>query len=131
MDIFKSNVVVGVAAALAATVMAPVLIPIVAGAGRPLAKSLIKGGMLLYEKSREAVAEAGEAMEDLMAEVRAEEAIRETAPGMRPNPEPKAPSEPPPTQEAVRSDFTNGNLPASPAASEEGKRHDGDGAGKP
>lgn len=127
MDIFKSNVVVGVAAALAATVLAPVLIPIVAGAGRPLAKSLIKGGMLLYEKSREAVAEAGEAMEDLMAEVRAEEAIRETAPDVRPNPESKAPPEPPQTQEAVRSDFTNGNLSASPAVPAEGKHHDGDG----
>lgn len=72
MDIIKSNVVVGVAAALAATILAPVLIPVIVTAGRPLAKSMLKGGLMLYEKSREAVANAGEVMEDLIAEVRSE-----------------------------------------------------------
>jgi len=72
MDIFKSNIVVGLTAALAATVLAPVLIPVIATASRPLAKSLIKGGVMLYERGREAVSGAGEVMEDLIAEVRSE-----------------------------------------------------------
>ncbi|MDC8756525.1 DUF5132 domain-containing protein [Janthinobacterium fluminis] len=76
MDILKSNIAVGVGAALAATVLAPVLTPVLATLGRPLAKSLIRGAMLFYEKSRETVAMAGEAMEDLIAEVRAEDAGR-------------------------------------------------------
>lgn len=76
MDIVKSNIVIGIGAALAATMLAPVLLPVVASVGRPVAKALIRGGLLFYEKSREAVAVAGEAMEDLIAEVRAEEAQR-------------------------------------------------------
>jgi hypothetical protein len=79
MDIFKSNVVVGIGAAVVATVMAPVLIPAIATVGRPLAKSLVKNGLKLYEKSREAVASAGEVMEDLIAEVRAEEGAHQPA----------------------------------------------------
>jgi cell pole-organizing protein PopZ len=81
MDILKSNIVVGVSAALAVTVLAPVLLPIIATAGRPLAKSLLKGGLMLYEKSREAVAVAGESMEDMLAEIRAEAAMHGASPG--------------------------------------------------
>lgn len=76
MDIVKSNIVIGIGAALAATMLAPVLLPVVASVGRPFAKALVKGGLLFYEKSREAVAVAGEAMEDLIAEVRADEVQR-------------------------------------------------------
>jgi hypothetical protein len=72
MRIFKNNFVVGIAAGLAASVIAPLLIPAVKRGARPLAKSLVKGGAMLYEKSREAVADAGEMMEDVVAEVRAE-----------------------------------------------------------
>jgi hypothetical protein len=72
MELFKNNLVVGITAAVAATVLAPVLVPILAVAGRPIAKSLVKGGVILYEKGREKVAGAGEVMEDLIAEVRSE-----------------------------------------------------------
>lgn len=72
MSIFKNNFVVGITAALAATVIAPVLVPAIKRGSRPLAKTLVKGGILLYEKGREAVASAGEMMEDVVAEVRAE-----------------------------------------------------------
>lgn len=75
MDILKSPIVVGVSAALAVTVFAPVVLPVMLTIGRPIAKSLIKGGLMLYEKGREAVAVAGESVEDLVAEVRAEEAM--------------------------------------------------------
>lgn len=79
MSIFKNNFVVGVTAALAATVIAPVLIPAIKKGSRPLAKSLVKGGIILYEKGREAVASAGEMMEDVIAEVRAEATERQSA----------------------------------------------------
>jgi hypothetical protein len=79
MRIFKNNFVVGIVAGLAASVIAPLLIPAVKRGARPLAKSLIKGGTMLYEKSREAVAEAGEIMEDVVAEVRAEAVERHAA----------------------------------------------------
>jgi hypothetical protein len=72
MDIFKSNIVIGVAAGIAATILAPVVVPVVAMAARPLTKSLLKGGVILYEKGREAIAGAGEEMEDMIAEVRSE-----------------------------------------------------------
>jgi hypothetical protein len=72
MDVFKSNIVIGVAAGVAATILAPVVVPVMVMAARPLAKSLIKGGVILYEKGREAIAGAGEEMEDLIAEVRSE-----------------------------------------------------------
>lgn len=75
MDILKSNIVVGVSAALAVTVLAPVLLPVVATVGRPIAKSLLKGGLMLYERGREAMAVAGESVEDMMAEIRAEDAM--------------------------------------------------------
>jgi len=48
----------------AATVMAPVL--------RPVARSLLKTGILAIEKGREASAEFGEMVEDLIAEVQEE-----------------------------------------------------------
>jgi hypothetical protein len=75
MSIFRNNVVTGVTAALAVSI----LLPAVKKSGRPIAKSLIKGGMALYEASREKVAQAGETMEDLIAEVRAEEMEKQLA----------------------------------------------------
>lgn len=75
MSIFRNNVVTGVTAALAVSI----LLPAVKKSGRPLAKSLIKGSMALYEMSREKVAQAGETMEDLIAEVRAEEMEKQLA----------------------------------------------------
>lgn len=72
MDLLKNNVVAGVGLAFAAAVLAPVLMPAMGRIGRPLAKSLVRGGMMMYEKGREAIAVAGESVEDIMAEVRAE-----------------------------------------------------------
>jgi len=72
MSIFKNNFVVGIASGLVAAVIAPVLIPALKKSGRPLAKSLVKGGIMLYDKGRQAVAGAGEVLEDVIAEVQAE-----------------------------------------------------------
>ncbi|MER3493500.1 MAG: DUF5132 domain-containing protein [Mastigocladus sp. ERB_26_2] len=59
-------------AGIGAVILAPVVIPVVAGVGKPIAKSLIKGGLVLYEKSKGAFAELGETWEDMVAEARAE-----------------------------------------------------------
>jgi hypothetical protein len=40
--------------------------------GKPLTKAAIKEGLLLYEKSKEAMAEVAEVFEDLVAEAKAE-----------------------------------------------------------
>jgi hypothetical protein len=62
----------GIIAGIGAVLLAPVVLPVVAGVGKPLAKSLIKGGISLYEKSKGAFAELGETWEDIVAEARAE-----------------------------------------------------------
>lgn len=72
MDLFKNNVVAGVGLAFTAAVLAPILMPAMGRIGRPLAKSLVRGGMHMYERGREAIAVAGESVEDIMAEIRAE-----------------------------------------------------------
>lgn len=81
MDNLKSNIVVGLSAAVAVTVLVPVLGPVIATIGRPIAKSLLKGGLMLYEKGREAAAVAGESVEDMVAEIRAEGAAQAGAGG--------------------------------------------------
>jgi hypothetical protein len=68
-DAFKAgNIVTGLAIGIGAAVVAPVLIP----ALRPVAKSLIRTGLMVYEQGRVAMAEAYEKAEDMVAEVRAE-----------------------------------------------------------
>jgi hypothetical protein len=62
----------GIIAGIGAVLLAPVLIPVVAGIGKPIAKSIIKGGIVAYEKSRGAFAELGETWEDIVAEAKAE-----------------------------------------------------------
>ena len=76
-DLFEDLGVPGIAAGLGAVVLAPVLIPAVAKASKPVAKALIKGGMIAYKKSKSAIAETGEVLEDLVAEVKAELAEEE------------------------------------------------------
>jgi hypothetical protein len=59
-------VILGVALA------APIVLPAVASISRPLAKTLIKGYLVLADAAREFGAEAQEQVSDLVAEVRAE-----------------------------------------------------------
>lgn len=51
-----------------ATLVAPVLLPIL----RPLAKSMIKAGLVAYDQGRAALAEANEWTSDMITEVRAD-----------------------------------------------------------
>lgn len=77
----KGNVVTGLAIGIGASILAPLVIPLAAAVVKPLLKATIKGGILLYEKGQEAVAEAGEVIEDLAAEAKAELAQAPTETG--------------------------------------------------
>jgi hypothetical protein len=68
-DMFKGNVVTGLAVGVAAIVLGPTLIPTIGRVLRPAAKTVIKGGMVLY---RETLAGIGELTTDLVEEVRGE-----------------------------------------------------------
>lgn len=65
---------------VAAAVVAPVLLPVVGAVVRPVLKTAIKGGILLYHKGREMVAEVVESVEDLTAEAKAEMEPKQAAP---------------------------------------------------
>jgi len=71
-DIFKNNIVAVLGIGIVAAVLVPIALPVVARAAKPFAKALVKSGIIVYEKSREAVAELGEVMEDVVAEAKAE-----------------------------------------------------------
>ena len=72
-DMFKgSNIVTGLAIGLGGMILAPVIVPLLGGIARPIAKLAIQGGLSLYEKGRGMVAETGEAISDLVAEARSE-----------------------------------------------------------
>jgi hypothetical protein len=68
----KGNIIMGLAIGVGTAILAPVVIPMVASIAKPLAKAAIKGGIMLYEKNRELIAEATEVVEDLVAEAKAE-----------------------------------------------------------
>jgi len=70
--LFKSNTATGLAIGRGAAVLAPVLVPAVGRVARPVAKTVIKGGLVVYDRAREVVAEAGETVEDLVAEASSE-----------------------------------------------------------
>src|SRR5712692_2226784 len=63
-----SSVLVGVGVAL----VAPIVVPALMVGMRPLAKAVVKGGMMMYDKGAEVIAEAGEQLSDMMAEARSE-----------------------------------------------------------
>ena len=69
---FKNKNTSTIVAGIGAIALAPVVIPVVAKASKPLAKAVIKGGLLAYAKSKTIIAETGEVLEDLVAEAQAE-----------------------------------------------------------
>jgi hypothetical protein len=71
-DFFKSTTGKGIAIGIGVAILAPLVLPTVAKAARPLARAAIKSGLLLFEKGRETAAELGEVVEDLLAEAQAE-----------------------------------------------------------
>ena len=69
---FIEDVPSGWVVGIGAIMLAPVVAPVLAKAGKPLVKTAIKRGLRLYEQSKGAIAEAGEVFEDLVAEAQAE-----------------------------------------------------------
>jgi len=78
----QSGLWIGVAIGVGVLV-APVVFPMVAGAAKPVAKGLMKTGLMLYEKGTEMVAEFVEAIEDLAVEAKSEVRAELTAPKKR------------------------------------------------
>jgi hypothetical protein len=74
----------GILIGVAAVKLAPYVMPALTGASRPLARAAVKSGLVAYEKGREAIAEMGEIMDDLVAEVQAELAEAEAAQAEQP-----------------------------------------------
>ncbi|MDD1648819.1 MAG: DUF5132 domain-containing protein [Methylococcaceae bacterium] len=71
-DLLKNDTAKGVAIGLGAALVGVAAIPALMSVGRPFARVAVKSGLLFLEKGREAMAEAGEGLEDLIAEVKAE-----------------------------------------------------------
>jgi hypothetical protein len=71
-DLFKNNIIAVLGIGIVAAVLVPIALPVVARAAKPLAKAMVKSGIIVYEKGREAIAELGEVMEDVVAEAKAE-----------------------------------------------------------
>ncbi len=77
----KGNVVTGLAVGIGAVVLAPAVLPALAGVGKPLLKAVVKSGIILFEKGKETAAELSEVVEDIVAEAKAEMAeVHEAAP---------------------------------------------------
>lgn len=74
MNLFGTGIKFGSAVAIgAATVLlAPIVLPIVASVMKPIAKNVIKGGILAYDGVKVALAETKETIEDITAEAKAE-----------------------------------------------------------
>jgi hypothetical protein len=68
----KSKAVRNTAIGVGVAVLVPVAITFLAPYVRPAARSVVKAGLVVLEKTKEAAAEVGEVMEDLVAEVRDE-----------------------------------------------------------
>lgn len=69
---WKGNILSGLAIGIGATIIAPVVLPVLASAVKPIAKAAIKSGIMLYERGKETVAEVSEIIEDIVAEAKAE-----------------------------------------------------------
>lgn len=76
-DMVKGNVGTGLAVGIGAAVLAPVVLPALGGLLRPVAKGVIKAGLMAYDKGREATASLSEMTGDLAAEARAEMQTRQ------------------------------------------------------
>jgi len=68
-DMFKGNALTGVAVGAAALFLGPTILPTIGRALRPVAKTMIKGGIMLY---RETVNGIGELTTDFVAEAKSE-----------------------------------------------------------
>ncbi len=81
--ILKSATTRGLAVNLTVAIVVPMLVTAVAPFVRPVGRSVLKTGILAYEKLRETASEFGELVDDLTAEVQDElQQRRERAAGL-------------------------------------------------
>jgi hypothetical protein len=82
MNLFGNGLKFGGAIAIgaAAVLLAPIVLPVIAGILKPVAKGVIKGGLLAYEGAKVALAETKETIEDIAAEAKAEIAVSQKPP---------------------------------------------------
>jgi len=85
-DLVEDLGVPGVVAGIGAVVAAPLLIPVVAKVGKPVAKAVVKGGIVFYEKGKGMMSETGEVFEDIVAEAKAELAEQKSHAELEPAP---------------------------------------------
>lgn len=52
--------------------LAPVVIPVVGAILKPVAKAIVKGGIMAYEGAKVSIAETRETLEDIAAEAKSE-----------------------------------------------------------
>ena len=71
-DVLENGLGGGVALAIGAVVLGPVLVPALGRAMRPVIKTAMKGGVVVYGWGRESFAGAREYIEDTYAEAQAE-----------------------------------------------------------
>jgi len=74
MALFDNGLKIGtpVLIGIGALILAPVILPVVGSAVKPLAKATIKSGLIVIQKGKELISEAVETLEDIAAEVKAE-----------------------------------------------------------
>jgi hypothetical protein len=72
MALFEKHTLFGVGIGAGAVIAIPFARPVLAAIARPIVKTTIKQVLVAYERGRELLARMTEALEDVMAEVRAE-----------------------------------------------------------
>ncbi|HEY7698162.1 MAG TPA: DUF5132 domain-containing protein [Vicinamibacteria bacterium] len=90
----KASLLAGLALGVGVAVVGRSAFPAIRDAARPLAKAALKSGWLFFQRTREALAELNEGVEDMVAEVQAEvetEAEAEVAAATEAAPEPATP----------------------------------------
>lgn len=73
----------GLVVGLGASLIAPVILPVAGSAMRPVAKTLVKGVLVVADGVKGVLADATDQVSDLVAEVREESATRGDSSGAR------------------------------------------------
>lgn len=77
-DVLKHDAAKGAAIGAGVAAIALLVLPVLFRAAKPVVRCAVKTTLLASEKAREVFAEAGEALEDVVAEVHAELAEKRT-----------------------------------------------------
>jgi len=72
LNLGKMTTAKGLAIGAGAVILTPIVMPVVGGVLKSLAKAAIKGGIIVYEQGKVIAAETRETFEDMAAEARAE-----------------------------------------------------------